>query len=161
MKKSILNIGFLLFAFLILNAQEKPCIQYERPKFSTGPPPKISPIFPGCENFKENNDSLNRCFGRKINILIAEKLDMETSFDTKIDSSMSIILKTKVILDIDQSGKLKMKLKERVHTEFENLLVLKLKELEEEITGIRPAEYEGGYCSSFRYQLPLLFAEEK
>jgi hypothetical protein len=66
-----LYILFLLFP-ITLFAQEQPCIDPKRPKYSTGPHPKTSPIFPGCESFKENNDSLNRCFGKKIGHLIAD-----------------------------------------------------------------------------------------
>lgn len=79
MGKLILHICFLLIGLSFLNAQEKPCIEYARPKYSTGPHPKISPIFPGCEEFKENNDSLNRCFGKQISKLIAGKFGWEVS----------------------------------------------------------------------------------
>lgn len=161
MKKKLFLYFIILHLSSLLIAQEKPCIQYERPKFATGPHPKTSPVFPGCEHFKESNDSLNKCFGFQMSSRIADKFDLKILPNAKLDSSYSIVFRTKVILDIDQSGNLKMKLKERDYTDFEIRLVTKLKELEEEITGIRPAEYEGGYCSRFRYQLPLLFTEEK
>lgn len=144
--------------FFILNAQEKPCIEYERPKNDfTFRHPVISPIFPGCESFKENNDSLNRCFGKQIAKRIAEKLDMEISFHSKIDSASLNVFQTKVIIDIKQSGKLEMKLKERIYSEFENHLVEKIHEISEETTGIIPAKYEGNYCSPYGYNLPIKF----
>ncbi|SMC35894.1 hypothetical protein [Moheibacter sediminis] len=157
MKKFCLNFVLILFTPFISNAQEKPYIEYERPKYSTGPYPKISPIFPGCEIFKENNDLLDRCFGVKVANKIAEKLEMEILFDSKTDSASLNIFRTKVIIDIKQSGKLEMKLKERVYSEFENQLVEKLNAISDKTTGIIPAKLENNYCSVYRYQLPIMF----
>lgn len=156
MNKSILYIFLLIFASIFLNAQEKPCIEYVHTGFSTGPNPITSPIFPGCESFKESNDSLNRCFGKKMSSLIAGKFGWEVSPISKNVDSVNLF-QTKVIIDIKQSGKLEMKLKERIYTEFENQLVLKLNEISNETTGIIPAKLENNYCSSYRYQLPIMF----
>lgn len=152
--KKLMSILILLI-FGILNAQEEPCVQHKRPKYSTGPHPTVSPIFPGCESFKESNIALDICFGNEIAQLIAHKMDM--SIDSEIDSINSDIFKTKVIIDISQSGKLEMKLTERIYTEFENRLELKLDEISNETTGIIPAKYKRNYCASHRYQLPLKF----
>lgn len=155
MNKPILYIFLLIFASLFLNAQEKPCIEYVQTGY-TAHTPIISPIFPGCESFKENNDSLNRCFGKKMSGLIAGKFGWEVSPISKNIDSVNLF-QTKVIIDIKKSGKLEMKLKERIYTEFENQLVLKLNEISNETTGIIPAKLKNNYCSSYRYQLPIIF----
>lgn len=138
-----------------LNAQEIPCIEYVHKGFSTGPHP-TSPIFPGCESFKESNDSLNRCFGKQISKRIAGKFGWEVSPISK-DVDSADLFKTKITVDIDIAGKLNMYLKNMVHTEFENQLVEKLNEISDETTGIIPAKYEGNYCSPYKYTLPVLF----
>lgn len=155
--KLILTFHFLLITFLFLAAQEKPCLEYERPKYSTGPHPKTSPIFPGCESFKENNDSLNYCFRNQIGNLIAHKLDREFSPNAKLDSTISSLFRTKLFISIDTSGKLKMNLTNRVNTEFENRLVEKINEISEETVGITPAKFEGNFCARYSYTLPLIF----
>ncbi len=157
MNKPILYIFLLIFASLFLNAQEKSCTEYVHTGFSTGPNPIISPIFPGCEAFKENNDSLDYCFRNQIGTRIAEKFDKEFSPIAKLDGTSLNGFQTKIIIDIKQSGKLEMKLKERIHSEFENQFVLKLNEISNETTGIIPAKLKNNYCSSYRYQLPIIF----
>lgn len=141
-----LSISYLLFA------QEPPCIEHERPKYSTGPHPKTSPIFPGCKAFKENNDSLNNCFGRKIGQLIAEKLDKNSEGEILAGSTT---YQNKVSIDIESNGTMKFKLLNPLNTFFENKLVQKLTEISEEVEVV-PATYEGNYCAPFTYTLPLI-----
>lgn len=147
----ILSIVIIIF-FLVgqLHAQEKL-------KYSTGPNPKSSPIFPGCERFKENNDSLNSCFRIQMAERIAQKMNANLLPDKIIDSTDHNILKTKLIIDVTENGHLKMKLFKRVYTEFEDTLVLKLNELCHEISPITPAKFPNNKNTRFRYQLPLTF----
>lgn len=149
-----LKLHFISLLFPItLFAQDQPCIAPERPKYATGPHPKASPIFPGCESFKENNDSLNSCFGRKISQLIAEKLDKKYGVG-EISDSLSYY-QNKVRIYITQNGSMKLNLVNKFHTQFENILVQKLNEVSNEIIGIIPAKYEGNYCAPLYYTLPL------
>lgn len=74
-----------------------------------------------------------------------------------LDIDSANLFKTKVIIDVKQSGKLEMKLKERIHSEFENQLVEKLNEISDETAGIIPAKFENNYCSPYRYTLPIKF----
>lgn len=147
------TLVFLIILFLVeLNAQEEPCIDPLRLKYSTGPHAKTSPIFPGCEAFKENNDSLNNCFGRKIGQLIAEKLDKNSEGEILAGSTT---YQNKVSIDIESNGTMKFKLLNPLNTFFENKLVQKLTEISEEVEVI-PATYEGNYCAPFTYTLPLI-----
>lgn len=143
---------FLSLLFPItLFAQDQPCIEYNRGKFSTGPHPKIVPVFPGCESFKENNDSLDLCFGRKLGSLIAHKLDKQL-FGKITDNSN--YYKNKLKIHVKTNGKLKLNLMNRLNTKFENNLLDKLAEISEEVEVI-PAKYERDYCAPFNYTLPL------
>ena len=148
--------GLLLMVFfwVNLNAQVQPCMEYERPKYTTGPHPKTSPIFPGCETFQENNDSLNVCFGRKLGQLIAEKLDREYGGEL---SDSSIYYKNNLNIHVKTNGNLDLRLLNMQQTPFENKLVEKLNEISKEMVVI-PAKYEGNYCAPFTYTLPLVIA---
>ncbi|MFA5621052.1 MAG: hypothetical protein WDA08_12175 [Weeksellaceae bacterium] len=148
-----LNFFFLLLLFPItLFAQDQPYLEYNRGKFSTGPHPKIVLVFPGCESFKENNDSLNLCFGRKLGSLIAHKLDKQL-FRKITDNSN--YYKNKLNIHVKTNGKLKLSLMNRLNTKFENKLLDKLTEISEEVEVI-PAKYERNYCAPFNYSLPLV-----
>ncbi len=147
----------LLPCFIIVLAQENPCIVYERPKFSTGLHAKTAPIFPGCETFQDNNDLLNHCVRNLIAHQIAFKMNLEFSLDSKIDSANLLYYKTVVIMDVDTSGKLTMKLEKRKPNLFEDKLEEKLDEISNETKEIIPAITEKGYCSKFRYRLPISF----
>jgi hypothetical protein len=145
-----LYILSLFFPITIL-AQDEPCVEPIRLKFSTGLHPKTSPIFPGCEAFKENNDSLNACFGRNIGELITKKLDKNSGGEilaglTTYQNNLSV--------HIEPNGKMNYKLFNPLNTFFENKLVQKLTEISEEIKVI-PATYEGNFCAPFIYTLPL------
>lgn len=146
-----LYILFLLFPITLL-AQVQPCIEYERPKYSIDPHPKTSPIFPGCELFKENNDSLNTCFGRTLGQLIAEKLDKKIGGEIIAGSTT---YQNKLFVHVEPNGKLNYKLIRPLNTFFENKLVQKLTEISEEVEVIA-ATYEGNYCAPFTYTLPLI-----
>lgn len=135
-----------------LNAQVLPCIDTLRPKYSTGPHPKTSPIFPGCELFKENNDSLNTCFGRTLGQLIAEKLDKNSEGEILNDSPTYQI---KLSVHVEPNGKLNFKLNNPLNTPFETKLFQKLTEISEEVD-VFPATYEGNYCAPFIYSIPLI-----
>lgn len=149
--KNFIGLLLLILCVQIGFAQEQPCVEPKRSKYSTGPHPKTSPIFPGCESFKEENNSLNSCFGRKLSQLIAEKLDKKIVGEI---SESSVYYKNKLSILIETNGKLNFKLFNRLNTAFENKLVQKLNEISEEVV-VRPAKYEGNYCATFTYSLPL------
>jgi hypothetical protein len=141
----------LLFQIGVLLAQKQPCLDSKRSKYTTGPNSKTSPIFPGCELFKENNDSLNTCFGRTLGQLIAEKLDKNSGGEILAGST---IYQNKISVHVEPNGKMNYKLIKPLNTFFENKLVQKLTEISEEIKVI-PATYEGNFCAPFIYTLPL------
>jgi len=146
---------FPVFAF----SQDKPCIIYEKSKYSTGPHPETVPVFPGCEIFINNNDSLNHCARNIMGTQIADKLEMEFFPDAKMDSALSYY-KVLVIMDVDVFGKLDLNLKEKTANPFEDSLEKKLNEIANEIVGIIPAISENGYCLNYRYSLPVRFNED-
>src|SRR5690606_5994658 len=128
----------LIFPVFVFCQEDKPCIIYERPTYSTGPHPKTVPVFPGCETYIHNNDSLNYCIRNLIGTQIADKLDMQFLPDAKMDTALSYY-KVTVLMDIDILGKLKMILKKKNEAVFENKLIEVLNEISRETTGIIPA----------------------
>ena len=149
--KNILFFVLLIFPLVIFAQETQPCIEYKLTGY-TAHHPKTLPIFPGCESFKENHTLLNQCFGNKIAGLIADKLDMDISTNSQKDS-----YKVAVIIDVDFTGKLAMKLQERRQNSFEDLLEEKLNEISDETIGIIPAKITEGYCTNFKYKLPISF----
>lgn len=154
--KPALLIILSIFPIFGYTQEDKPCIIPDRPKYSTGPNPKTVPVFPGCETFKNNNDSLNLCTRNFIGNQIAQKLEMEFFPDAKIDSTLSDN-KFYVTLDVDVKGKLKLNLKNKKDNPFEDYLQNKLNQIAEEQTGITPAISENGYCVNYKYALPVIF----
>lgn len=156
MKKIIPILVLLIFTALFLNAQEtQPCIEYKPTGFALHNP-KTFPIFPGCATFKENNDSLNNCFRNQIASLIADKLEMEFSPGSQNDNTRHYY-KVAVIINVDFTGKLEMKIQKKRQNPFEDLLVEKLNEISNETIGIVPAKTQEGYCTNYKYKLPISF----
>lgn len=156
--KNILLIVLLTLPFGILFAQEvKPCVEYKHPKNSYSiNDPKTPPIFPGCESFKENFDSLNFCTRNFIASRIAEKMDMVLSPVVHNDST-KFYYKVSLLIDIEYSGKLELKIKDKKQNKFENDLQEVLNEISDETVGITPGKMENGECIKFKYSLPILF----
>jgi|SRR5690606_367807 len=150
------NIFFFLLIFpLMIFAQEnQPCVEFKSTGYSIHDP-KTLPIFPGCESFKENHTLLNQCFGNKVAQLIADKLEMEIYSDSQNDSIE--FYKVSILIDVDFSGKLAMKLKEKKENPFDAFLEEKLNEISNEIYGITPAKIAEGHCTNYKYKLPVSF----
>jgi|SRR5690606_16798870 len=154
MKQLITILVFILFGNSLFSQEATPCVEYKSTGFSIHDPISL-PIFPGCESFKENHTLLNRCFGNKIAQLIADKLEMKIYSNTQNDNIE--FYKVEVLIDVDFSGKLAMKLNEKKENSFEDLLEEKLNEISNEVVGIIPAKIAEGYCTSFKYKLPISF----
>ena len=147
---------FLLIASVFLNAQNESCVEYKQTGF-TAHHPKTFPIFPGCEEFKENNDSLNYCLRNQLANLIANKIEGKVKTDAEIDSLGTTYFRTDVFIKIDAFGKLDMFLIKKSRDSFEEKLVEKLSEISNETSGIIPAKMENGFCTRFTYKLPIRF----
>jgi|SRR5690606_1833149 len=157
MKQLFAFLLILLFGNLLFSQETKPCTEYHQPKNSYSiHEPKTLPIFPGCESYKENNDSLNICTRNFIGSKINQKLGTEFSPEVKNDNTKSYY-KVSVIMEIDYRGKLEMKIQDKKQNPFENQLEEKLNEISNETVGIIPAKMENGECVKFKYSLPIFF----
>lgn len=107
MRILVFAVLLLFYLPITIKAQNQPCKKMiERPIYSTGPHPKIHPIFPGCEDRKGNNNSLDRCTRKVLLTKILEKLGED--YDT-ISMNYTYFEPSKLTIKISENGKLNLK----------------------------------------------------
>lgn len=153
MKNITLTFTLLLFGIGILNAQE---ISTEPPPPTTAPKDVSEevispPIYPGCGAL----ENLDACFYQQMKNKITEKLlgRIDILAETGIDRFNSI-----VVIKIDEQGKIsEVSIESGNSPKFNEIVLLEIRKIAENISGLIPAKKEDGSPSVYRYRIPVAF----